>query len=538
MAYIVPNTDIYLIQGCPLDPTYEHTIWFDKNHPETQASYFLGLDKITISAASYQRVNKGSLKVQVPVLQQARLYKSNYMMFKNTSFENRWFYAFITGIDYINNITFEVRYQLDVMQTWMFDYELDSCFVERETAERDDKPHCLVPENLDTGEFLLRKETTPLDFTDYSIVACCTFSNEDITQMELQDIIPPSQRGGYYANLYTGLTYYHTQSASEMNAFIQKVTDRGRADGIVSMFMFPTEFCTDLTLGRNPSGTPSKTISVPNRGLGHTTTIGGYSGKDSRGIRNNKLFTAPYNQLMVTDNNGSISTLQYEYFGALVRFQCLAVMNAKPEMTIQPMGYKWQIDYDMEDTIFNYTARMTNASFPMCSYITDAYRAWIASAKDQMIADFTTAALPVAIGDDFSYGEAQGVIGTTFKIMGAIGKHSKLPPQAATASSITNMATNHQGFSFYNSCITPPFVDILDDYFDRFGYACHRNKVPNTHVRAHWTYTKTLACTITGSIPADDENKICSIYDKGITFWMHGNEVGHYELDNRWVAGD
>ena len=76
------------------------------------------------------------------------------------------------------------------------------------------------------------------------------------------------------------------------------------------------------------------------------------------------------------------------------------------------------------------------------------------------------------------------------------------------------------------------YAKIIDEYFDRYGYATKRNKKPNRNVRPHWCYTKTIGCTITGSIPCDDATKICNIYKNGITFWMNGSEVGNYSLDN------
>lgn len=81
------------------------------------------------------------------------------------------------------------------------------------------------------------------------------------------------------------------------------------------------------------------------------------------------------------------------------------------------------------------------------------------------------------------------------------------------------------------SC-TAEYARMIDDFFTMFGYVTKRNKIPNRNVRPHWTYTKTMGCTVTGSVPAPDMNKICSIYDNGITFWKKGSEVGNYSLDN------
>ena len=86
---------------------------------------------------------------------------------------------------------------------------------------------------------------------------------------------------------------------------------------------------------------------------------------------------------------------------------------------------------------------------------------------------------------------------------------------------------------YYGRCsVTAQQAKIIDDYFDMFGYATRRLKVPNRNARPHWNYVKTVSCNIHGSIPAGDMDRICEIYDKGITFWRDGNEVGHYELDN------
>ena len=65
-----------------------------------------------------------------------------------------------------------------------------------------------------------------------------------------------------------------------------------------------------------------------------------------------------------------------------------------------------------------------------------------------------------------------------------------------------------------------------------YGYQTNRVKTPNISARPHWNYIKTNDCVIEGSVPCDDMNKICSIFDGGITFWKKGSEVGNYSLDN------
>jgi len=58
------------------------------------------------------------------------------------------------------------------------------------------------------------------------------------------------------------------------------------------------------------------------------------------------------------------------------------------------------------------------------------------------------------------------------------------------------------------------------------------HKTPNRSGRPHWNYVKNKTTNLVGNAPADDVNQIVSIYNKGITFWKNGNEVGNYSLDN------
>ena len=150
--YIEPNTVIRILHNCPLDKTYDHTIYFSSEN--AQISYFQGLTKYTFTEQTYQRVQRGKARVQRKA---EDLYDCNYMMFQNSSFGNKWFYAFITSVEYVNNITSEISFEIDVMQTWFFDYTLEDCFVEREHSVTDN-----IGDNLVCGVIIVAV-ITPVD---------------------------------------------------------------------------------------------------------------------------------------------------------------------------------------------------------------------------------------------------------------------------------------------------------------------------------------------------------------------------------------
>ena len=94
--YIEPNSKIILCNNVPLDNTYQHTIYFANANAQT--NYFLSKAKATLQEQTYQRVIKGKMRVQRTA---DSIYDCNYLMFQNTTYGSKWFYAFITGIEYI-----------------------------------------------------------------------------------------------------------------------------------------------------------------------------------------------------------------------------------------------------------------------------------------------------------------------------------------------------------------------------------------------------------------------------------------------------
>lgn len=122
---ISPQTDIRLIK-CPLTLNNKHQITFANS--QAQETYFLSLPFVEDENTSYQR--KDNVIRFNAHIDSIILY--NYCMYKNENYSNKWFYAFITGMRYINDNLTEVSIVTDVFQTWQFDIIYKQSFVERE----------------------------------------------------------------------------------------------------------------------------------------------------------------------------------------------------------------------------------------------------------------------------------------------------------------------------------------------------------------------------------------------------------------------
>lgn len=516
--YIEPGTNIRLLSNVPLDTTYDHTIYFST--ASAQSSYFMGLQKYNLTNYTYQRVKKGVARVGIKA---DNLYDCNYMMFQNTSYGNKWFYAFITAVEFVNNECSEVYFELDVMQTWFFDYDVDYCFVEREHSVTDAIGGNIAPETLATGEYVFNNYNAIVGMSDM-VVCVAVVDTNDATDGTLYDGIYGSAQLWVYDST-------DTQGINDkVNEYVQK------PDAIIGMYMFPKLFIGDeipdthrLSYG---AGAMSTTVTIS--AVSKDDTIDGYKPKNA------KLYTYPYNFYHVDNASGGELSLRYEFFDNLKPVVEISGTVTQPVVAcLRPCSYKGVASYS---ELGGYTTLNTESlqmnNYPMCSWNVDAYQAWVAQNSVPIALNTIASAGQMAIASAYST-NPNAAVGA-----GVIGQVSNVVSQfyqASIAADISkgnlnnggaNVANHKQQFYGGRCSVTAEYARIIDNYFTMFGYATRRCKKPNRNSRPHWNYVKTLGCTITGSVPSDDLKKICGIYDNGITFWKNGAEVGNYNLDN------
>ena len=145
----IPSGEIYLLKGVPLNTSYEHTIDF-KNKDE-QFSYFYSHIKHSITKYTYIRREREYLSVELPI---TAVDDVNYILFRSADGE-RLYYAFVTDKIFINKDTSNIFYQIDVMQTFQFDYKWNASYIKQAHVDRwtaEHKPiYSMTDEGLDYG---------------------------------------------------------------------------------------------------------------------------------------------------------------------------------------------------------------------------------------------------------------------------------------------------------------------------------------------------------------------------------------------------
>ena len=174
MTYITPNTTVTLMKGVPMSNDYQHTLWFDT--AAAQQTYFQSLTKKIYTSLSYQRYQTGMIKIEEDY---SVALGYNYLMWKNTSYENKYFYAFITSVEYDNNNRVNIYYEVDEIQTWLFDVNLLPCTIEREHTATDAIGDSLTSEPVELGPIITHQArrafydtNKAVDQTDYVLLVC------------------------------------------------------------------------------------------------------------------------------------------------------------------------------------------------------------------------------------------------------------------------------------------------------------------------------------------------------------------------------
>ena len=519
--YIAPNSTIKILKGVPLDPTYEHTLYFNAADPTSektrQTNYFSSKAKYTLSNQYYQRAKRGWMRIEKRC---EDLYDCNYLMFQNTAFGYKWFYAFIKSVEYVNNEVSEIEYEIDVMQTWYFDFYFEKCFIEREHTASDNAYEHTLPENLNIGtDYVCRSQVTQnMNPNADGSMAVCVLRNRKPAE--------GSPSASTYTNgVYTACAISRNLRASQPND-IDTWLDQFVEDDIVAIYQYPNILQPNYQIDININNIAQSDL-----------VFGNYVAK------NKKLMCYPFCQLIVSNNCGDYAQYKYEYFDhtyPVLNFRLRGVMATEPALILTPKNYKGIAD-DYDDGIIM-------ADFPQCAWAGDTFKAWWAQNKNS----FETAMLTSTISNLLNIG-ASGVTGNPIgfvsgnaNLFSSIAnrmaqvediKHRPNRTFGSAQTSTMNAAFDKYKFDFYHMKIKEEYARIIDGYFDKFGYAVNKIDIPSRKARPHWTYCKTVGCAIVGTtgVPADDAKKICSIFDNGITHWVNPSEVGNYNLDNRPV---
>lgn len=616
---VIPNGTIVLYDDIPLDSEYTHSINRYASGTTELSELLQNYPHKTLTNQSYSRLTENSVRVG---LSKEQLIHCNYMLIRNGSYyvngnnnsltqgENKIYYAFVTDVEYVNNVTSDVYFTIDYLQTYWHNFIIPPNFIERE--------HCLVnddvvgknliQESFELGDYLVNNFYHKNYATDlkYNVIMYIPNINnneptsviyDNTTQTVRQGIttadqILPSIRVGYgdvplcLAIPATVGNHILSKAVELMLSLNNKIVDIVQISG-------------EMYIDNFTSGAPiRRTLTFDE--------IGSFKRIDNTTYtpRNKKLLNSPFRKLIVTNNNGQNAEYNWELFDtryngvSRANFANYNALLPAPMAITHPLYYRGKVE-DYENSVIL-------DDFPKINWSEDSFTKWWAQNKANFGLSLATQAISTAgmfaasvatgggagvamqaadlganalrhmanarlqgnnaLADKYHYTAfqnfnrerfpqedkgnyrgaltlglgAQGIARTLGQITTA-----KATPDNATIqknSALLNVLTGHFGFTFYDMAITGEKAEIIDNYFDMYGYATHKVKVPNfvsLERRPIWNYVKMQNAFIKSQtnefyngLPETAQKVIQNIFNNGITLWNNISQIGDYSLAN------
>lgn len=563
---IAPETEIYLLKS-PLQVDEAHQLDFAS--PSAQFNYFQSLPKLALLRSTYQRENQ-TMVVNFNI-EQIRSY--NYVMYKNKQYSDKWFYAFITGFEYASNTVTEVSIKTDVYQTYMFEYDIKQSYIKRETVSDDTFGKHLLPESLDYGDYVMRKDNvieyeictshvqesvndeTPLIVVQCSDTVGELYEQDSKSSTRLDDLhIVGSIPDGTF-------NYFFYNTIADYVNFIKfrlHLDAIGKGDVITNMYLIPQKVVTrkqaylfmydangnvmneSVAVG-TINGNSYNMKSITRVTVTKPTSIGNYTPV------NNKVLAYPYNYFLVTNHHGEDYDFHYEDFESSPSqptFLIEGTFSAICSYVARPVNSKKSYTPYAPFEKLNAEC-IRGASLPTLAWSSDYYLNWLAqngrrqemqrdeSTINAFLGAFETGATAYTANPEG--GALMPVAGAGLDFVGNVRNHvnmmenlkedrrvaSNVPATLKGNASLGDLtfSSNSNGFGFYNFHIREEYAQKIDKYFSMYGYRVNEIKVPNTKTRSKWNYIQTLGVNLEGDIPQEALSELKSIYDNGLTIW-------------------
>lgn len=567
-----PNSEVRFLH-IPIEMDMKNQLTF--NNKEEQANYFASHEVARYEKVNYIRKNS-IIRLNKNV---DDCYNFNYVMYRNTDYTNKWFYAFVTNVEFITRGNTAVQIATDPWQTWQFDIKYYQSFVKREMCNvSDDYPGFnLIPEGLETGEYKIGGTAEFDNLEPVWVVAYLGNTwNSNGTDIPIGD-------GGYIANgIAQSVTFIICTTLDAYNSVIgQLQSDENRSQYILSCFSVPKLAVQDyLNSSTAILGIDNVYVYIQgntyNQAPVQKTLISLPDNLDGYIPINQKLRTYPYIYLGFNPVNGQSKIYRYENFANNTPFfNIISEINPNPSIYFIPKNYRGANGDSMSDIA-------SVSGYPTLSSRNDYFNSWLATSMPTMknnLAQTQSSYNVNRLGTGI-----QGALGGASTIGNMVNSSQKenttgmdmanavtglVSNSLSAAQNIVNQDINYEyyikgmlaqietqqmlpdnanlsssnatliGYNLFDKnifsryTIKNQFARRIDKYFNMYGYETDELKIPNLNNRPNWNYVQTVGINITAPIPQLDLLQIKAMFNDGVTLWHNPNTFGDYSQNNR-----
>lgn len=399
------GSKVRLFSNVPFSTDYQHSRLFTSK--TEQKNYFNSLTSETITPGRQIKIDEGIIDIN-RYADVSDHY--SYIIIENNSSElsgEKTYYCFVKEVEYINHKTARIHFEIDVIQTYMFDVDIKNSFVERAHMQRwnaNGSPvKNVAPENLNIGseyetvktfkynrtidqyfETLLITTTKTLNYTHPNAGSGADVMSGVGTPLSYYIVLIPKEpqrsnekyrvnvNGKYLYDWDDGDAKYITGAWRSLAIFSAQ-SDEVYANRIVGVNYLPFfPFNVTATKNVNSSGA-TYTITGATQYIDvegvvdptyYTIKVKGHPGLrlsniinfnfnselksvlTSKGLKESKLMMYPFARAVVYDNLGNNFEIKAQYLNGNVRLDALTSISSSPKVAYVVRDYLGAGDFN------------------------------------------------------------------------------------------------------------------------------------------------------------------------------------------------
>ena len=526
---------------------YTNVLSFGSND-EARANYFISKTVYNLTDVNGYSYVKGSGAIRVNKNKES-LYNVNYMMYRNDNFGSKWFYAFVDSLEYINANVTEIKFSTDVWQTWESALNFHESFIVRQHIPKNDDTigANTQPENMTSDKYVYERTTEKFFMNgDYYLLVQALGIPRPSYETSEDKYVPMSTV--LNGTLFNGCYFVYSNTVEgykKLRELIKAFDKVNKSNSIINIYHVPsnlfltgtgtlTHLDSSLPLGYTDENTLcSYNITSKELSIGKLTKFEVSSGNYYT-PRNKKLLTFPYVKLVLTNTNGSNTTYRQEWFDNGITFEVLTDINSPVTMVTYPTDYRagsvnnslclkglsttaWE-----SNAYLNYIAYNSNTIAINQELIDKEYQYQSADSIQNYLKNALNS--PTTGGLSLQYNMIKNAFRTSDtkrRFQASLDDKELMQnnTRGITNSGIPLHQKNKYGFQLMFMRYPYEYIKIIENYFDKFGYAINNFKPVNYNNRSNYDYIETSQIMVDGDVPEDDMDTIKNIFNSGVRIW-------------------
>lgn len=546
------NSKIILCSGIKMDRNYNNVLSYSESDMVTLCNN----NKIA-SDDYYNFIRPDKNRISTH-FNYAQCLQANYIAFQNSDYSNKWFFAWIDDVIHKNNGCTEITFTIDSWSTWFDYWTKKPCYIIREHVNDDTVGLHTVPENLTIGDLISDSSVNLFPQGSYYwIVISCNW--DPATNVKTVGL-------GAYADYVQGSRWFAWSinrenfpnnmdtTIADINTWIEAVASDAMLDYITGIFIVPDQAFnarTDFDDFTPPvlNGHGQKYSHEEKNYKSVWRSFSDYTAK------NNKLYCYPTSFVRLSNRNGVTNDYKIEDFIEYETDPITEETTLTDYMTFEIQGIPCEgyagraipLHYQKEGPNFDESVPM--AKYPTLSWNGDSYTNWLATqgintekAKEGdffggvMTPKFLLNTITNAIG--MTSNPITGVINSSTAMLNQSDSAFMQPNKGSVNNSgDINFAFNNYGLILSHMRAKKEYLEIIDDYYSKYGYKINRTKEPNITGRTNWNYVEIGSSEEIGygQVPSRDMENINNACRKGVTIWHNHTNLGNFSLNNSIV---